>query len=150
MYNSILYYLPDDVHKLYKHVRWRVQRRWRIQQSTIMCTLVTTYNLRFLRGYVYNSSLYYHQPDVYKLYNRRMHVWWRVHRMWREPQSTTLCTLVASDYLKYVRGCVYTSLIYHLPADVYKLYKHVSWRVHWRRRVQQATMVCTLVTAENL
>ena len=107
VYNSIFYYLPADVYKLYKHVRWRVQRRWRIQQSTIMCTLVTTFNLRFLRGYVYNSLFYHHPADVYKVYNRKIHVWWRVHRMWRVPQSTRLCTLVAFGLFKArTRLCV--------------------------------------------
>ena len=99
---------------------------------------------------MYNSLFYYHPADVYKLYNRRIHVRWRVHRMWRVPQSITLCTLVASDFLKYVRGCVYNYIFFYLPADVYKLDKHVRWRVYRRWRVQQSTMLCTLVKLEYL
>ena len=99
---------------------------------------------------MYNSLFYYHPADVYKLYNRRIHVRWRVHRMWRVPQLTTLCTLVASDFLKYVRSCVFNSILYYLLADVYKLYKHIRWRVHRRWRVQQSTMLCTLVTTVHL
>ena len=138
------------MYKLYKHVRWGVQTRWRVQPSTILCTLVTMEYFRYIRGCVYNSLLYYHPADVYKLYNRRIYVRWRVHRMWRVPQSTLFVTLVASDFLKYVRGCVYNSRFYYLPADVYKLYKHVRWRVHRRWRVQQSTMLCTLVTSKYL
>ena len=99
---------------------------------------------------MFNSLFYYHSADVYKLYNRRIHVWWSLHRMWRVPQTTTLCTLVASDYLKYVRGCVYNNIIYYIPADVYKLYKHVRWRVLRRWRVQHSITLCTLITTEYL
>ena len=45
MYNSIFYFLPGDMYKLYNtriHVRRRVHRRWRVQQSTTLCTLVIT------------------------------------------------------------------------------------------------------------
>ena len=123
--NSIFYYLPADVDKLYKHVRWRVHRRWRVQPSTTLWTLVTTEEFEYIRGCVFNSIFYYLPADVYKLYSRRIHVRWRVHKRWRVQQSTTLCTLVTTEYLKYIRGCKNNSLFYHLPADMYKLYKHV-------------------------
>ena len=150
MYNSIqiFYYLPADVYKLYNI---RIHVRWRVQQSATLCTLATTEYLKFIRGCVYTSIFYYLPADVYKLYNRRIHVRWRVHRRRRAQQSTTLCTLVTTEYLKYIRGCVYNSIFYYLPADVYKLYNrriHLRRRVHRRWRVQQSTTLCTLVTAE--
>ena len=151
VYNSIFYYLPADVYKLYKHVRWRVHKRWRVQQSTTLCTLVTTEYLKYIRGCVYNSIFNYLPADLYKLCNRRIHSRRRVHRSWRVQQSTTLCTLVTAEYFKYTRDCVYNSIIYYLPVDVYKLYNiriHVRWRVHRRWRVQQSTTLCTLVTTE--
>ena len=136
------------------HNRWRLYRRWRVQQSTTLCTLVTMEYLKYIRGCVHYSILYYLPADMYKLYNGRMHVRWRVHRRWRVQQSTTLCILVTMEYLKYIRGCVYYSIFYYLPADMYKLYNsrriHVRWRVHRRWRVQQSTTLYTLVTTEYL
>ena len=44
---------------------------------------------------------------------------------------------------KYIRDCVYNSTIQSFLADVYKLYKHVRWRVHRRWRVQQSVYVYT-------
>ena len=84
---------------------------------------------KFIRGCVYNSTIYYLPAEVYKLYK---HVRLRLNRRWRVPQSITLCTLVTTKDLKYIRGCVYNSIFYYLPADEYKLYKHVRWRVHKR------------------
>ena len=133
VYNSIFYYLSVDVYNLYNiriHVRWRVHKRWRVQQSTTSCTLVTTEYFKYLRGCVYNSIFYYLSVDVYNLYNVRIHVRWRVHRRWRVQQSTTSCTLVTTEYFKYIRGCVYNSIFYYLPGDVYKLYNR---RIHFRR-----------------
>ena len=95
------YYLPADVYKLNKHVRWRVQ------QSTTLCTLVSTEYFKYIRGCVYNGTFYYLPADVDKLYK---HVRWRAHRRWRVQQSITLCTLVTTGYLKYIRGCVYNSM----------------------------------------
>ena len=74
----------------------------------------------------------------------------RVHKRWRVQQSTTLCTLLKTEYLKYIRGCVYNSILYYLPADLYKLEKHVRWRVHRRWRVQQSATLYKLVTTEYL
>ena len=148
MYNSIFYDLPADVYKLYNR---RIHSRWRVQQSTTLCTLVTMEYLKYMPGCVYYSIIYYLPADVYKLYNRRIHVRWRVHRRWGVEQSTTSCTLVTTEYLKYIRGCVYKSIFYYLPTDVYKLYNrtiHVRWRVHRRWRLQQSTTLCTLVTTE--
>ena len=99
---------------------------------------------------MYNSMFYYLPADVYKLYNIRIHVRWRVHGRWRVPQSTTLCTLVTTNCFNYIQGCVCKGTFSCLPADVYKLYKHVRRRVHRSWRVQQSTSLCTLVTTENL
>ena len=145
MQNSTIYYLPADVYKLYKHVRLRVHRKWRVQQSITLCTLVTTEYFNYIRGCLFNSIFCYLPADVYKLHK---YVRWRVHRRWRVQQSTTLCTLVTTEYLEYIRGCVYNSIFHYLPAVVYKLYKHVRWRVHKRWKVQQSTTLCTLVTTE--
>ena len=129
-YNSTFYYLPVDVYKLYKHVKWRVYRRWRVQQSTTLCTLVATEYFKHIRDWVYNSIFYYLPADVYKLYNIRIYVRWRVHRRWkihsrrrvhrrwRVQQLITLCILATTEYLKYIRGCLYNSIFYCLPADV--------------------------------
>ena len=145
LYKRIFYYISADVYKLYKHVRWGVHKRWIVQQSTTLCTLVTTKYFQYIRGCMYTSILYYLPADVYKLYK---HVRWRVHKRWRVQPSRTLCTLVTTEYLKYIRGCVYNSTFDYLPADVYKLYKRVKWRVHKRLRVQQSITLCTLVTTE--
>ena len=138
------------MYKLYnrrKHVRRRVHRRWRVQQSTTLCTLVTTEYFKNIRGCVYNSTIYYLPADVYKLYK---HVRWRVHWRWRVQQSTTLCTLVTTEYFKNIRDCVYNSTFYYLSTDLYKLNKHVRWGVHKRWKVQQSTTLCTLVTMKCL
>ena len=145
MYNGILYYLPADVDKLYKHVRRREHKRWKVQQSEMLCTLVKTEYLKYIRGCVYNYIFHYRPANVYKLYK---HVRWREHERWRVQQSTTSCTLVTTEYLKYLRGCVYNSIFYNLPADVYRLYGHVRWRVHRALKVQWSTTLCTLVTTE--
>ena len=156
MYNSIFYYLPADLYKLYNrriHSRRRVHRRWRVHQSTTFCTLVATEYFKYIRDCVYNSIFYYLPVDVYKLYNIRTRVRWRVHRRWRVQQSTTLCTLVTTERFKYIRGCMYNSIFCLLPADVYKLYKrriHFRRRVQRRWRVQQLTTLCTRVTTEYL
>ena len=117
MYKGAFSYLPADVCELYRHVRRRVHRRGRVQQSTTLCTLVTTEYLQYIRGCVYKSTIYNIPADVYKLYK---HVrWtvlrrWRVHRRWRVQQSITLCTLVTTEYLKYIRGCMYNSRFYQV------------------------------------
>ena len=153
MNNSIFYYLPADVDKLYKHVRWRVHRRWRVQPSTTLCTLVTTDNFEYIRGCVINSTFYYFPAEVYKLYHRRMYFKWGVHKRWRVQQSTTLCTLVNNGISKVHTRLRVQQYTLYLPADVYKLYNrriHVRWRVHRKSRVQQSTTLCTLVTTEYL
>ena len=145
--NSIFYYFPGDVFKLYNrriNFRREYKARWRVQQSTTLYTLVTTEYVKDIRDCVKNSIFFYLPVDVYKLYNSRIHVRWRVHRRWRIQQSTTLCTLVTTVYLKYTRSCVYNSIPYYLPVHVYEPYKRVRWRVHRRWRVQQPTTLCTL------
>ena len=132
VYISTYYYLSADVYKLYNRrlgVRWRVHRRGKVQQSTTLCTHVTTEYFKYIRGCVYNGTFFYLPADVDKLYK---HVRWRAHRRWRVQQSTTLCTHVTTGFFKYIRGCVYNTIFYCLPADVYKLYKHVRWRIHLR------------------
>ena len=139
------------LNKLYKHVRWRVHRRWRVQQSATLCTLKTTECLKYIRGCVYNSIFSYVPAELYKLYNRRIHSRRTVHKRWRVQQSTTLCTQVTTEYLKYIRDCVYNSIFYYFPVDVYNLYTrriHVRWSIHRRWRVQQSTTLCILVTTE--
>ena len=132
------------MYKLYKHVRWRVQkrwklhsrrtvhRRWRVQQLMTLCTLVITEYLKYIRGCVYNSIFCCLPADVYRLYK---HVRWRVRNRIRVQQSSMYCTLVTTEYSEYIRDCVYNNIFYYLPADVYKLYKNVRWRVHKRWRV---------------
>ena len=98
-------------------------------ESTAVDNVVYTGNNKIFKVHARLRVLqyFYDLPaDVYKLYNRRIHVRWRVHRRWRVQQSTTLCTLVTTEYLKYIRGCVYNNIFDYLSADVYKLYNRRS------------------------
>ena len=82
-------------------------------ESTAVDNVVYTGNNKIFKVHTRLRVLqyFYDLPaDVYKLYNRRIHVRWRVHRRWRAQQSTTLCTLVTTEYLKYIRGCVYNNI----------------------------------------
>ena len=100
-------------------------------ESTAVDNVVYTGNNKIFKVHARLRVLqyFYDLPaDVYKLYNRRIHVRWRVHRRWRVQQSTTLCTLVTTEYLKYIRGCVYNNIFDYLSADVYKLYNRRTHR----------------------
>ena len=120
-------------------------------ESTAVDNVVFTGNngiLKYIRDCVYNRIFYYLPIDVYKLYIIRIHVRWKVHRSWEIQQLTTLCTLKTTEYLKYIRDCVYNSTFYFLPGDVYKLYNR---RKHYRRRVHRrwSTAVDNVVYTGN-
>ena len=132
VYNSKFCYISTDMYKLYKHVRCGVHKRWRVQQSITLYTLITTEYFKYIRGCVYKSIFSYLPDRVYKLYK---HVRRRVHRRWIVQQSTTSYKLVTTGYFKYIRGCVYNSTIFFFSTDVYKLYKHVRKRVHRRWKI---------------